>query len=303
MTDAPLGLAETDQFGPAEHWILDREPAVDGSRSRRRTRTSSSAEAARLLYDAIWSDYCDWYLELAKIGLNEQGAAGDEAKAARNRAIWSTLSWVLDRYLRLLHPIMPLVTEEIWGRLPHLATDPELLVVARWPATSDGKVTVDAHMSAGVADLIDLVTAMRAARAESGIEASDWLPALIWLPQGPARDAYAALEAALAKLARVKPTLVETRAALDVDGAAGVAVISATGEARLLRSSADREREHGRLEKELRAVESQLAAAETRLSDHSFVTRAPENVVQHARRRSVELREQAEALRARMQEA
>ena len=300
--DAPLGIAETNLLGPAEHWILDRcqqsVVAVEKAYAE-----FEFGEAARLLYDAIWSDYCDWYLELAKIGLNESAASGDAEAGARKRAIWSTLTWVLDRYLRLLHPIMPLVTEEIWGRLPHLRTDPDLLIVARWPESSDADVKVDSRVSDGVAQLIELVGAMRAARAESGIEAADWLPALIWLPQGPARDAYPALETALGRLARVRPTRVDGRETLDGEASTGLAVISPTGEARLLRSDADRERERGRLEKELRAVESQLAAAEARLSDHAFVARAPENVVEHARRRAGELREQAEALRARMREA
>ena len=303
MAEAPLGLIEPGQFGPAEHWILDRSEQSIAA-IEKAYADFEFGEAARLLYDAIWSDYCDWYLELAKIGLNEQGAAGSEEKsAARRRAIWSTLSWVLDRYLRLLHPIMPMVTEEIWGRLPHLATDPELLVVASWPHASDAGVKVERDMSEGVAQLIDLVTAMRAARAESGVEASDWLPALVWLPPGRARDAYPALAPAVERLARVRPTLVDARDALDAEGATGLAVIATTGEARLLRSDADRERERGRLERELRAVESQLAAAEARLSDHAFVTRAPENVVDHARKRAGELREQAQALRTRMREA
>ncbi|MEX2548504.1 MAG: valine--tRNA ligase [Chloroflexota bacterium] len=300
--DSPLGLAETHLLGPAEHWILDRcERSIVAV--EKAYAAFEFGEAARLLYDAIWGDYCDSYLELAKVGLNESGAAGDDGDGgARKHAIWSTLTWVLDRYLRLLHPIMPMATEEIWSRLPHLATDPELLIVARWPDATDSDFKPDQHLSDGVAQLIETITAIRAARAESGIEASDWLPALIWLPEGAGRDAYAALEAAVGRLARVRPTLVNSRSELDAEGARGLAVITATGEARVLRSDADRQRERARLEKELRAVESQLAAAEARLSDHSFVTRAPENVVEHARRRAAELHEQADALRARLQE-
>ena len=292
----PLGLTDTDALGPAEHWMLDRCArtinAVDKAYAE-----FEFGEVARQLYDAIWSDYCDWYVELAKIGL-----ADADASPARKRAIWSTLTWVLDRYLRLLHPIMPMVTEEIWGRLPHLPDDPELLIVARWPAPADAGVSPDGRRSEGASQLIELVTAIRAARAESGIEASDWLPARIWLPEGPARDAFAALATSVGRLARVKPTLIDERAALDADGSGALAVITTTAEARLLRSDADRVRERARLEKELRGIASQLAAAESRLSDHSFVTRAPAKVVEHARRRVAELREQADALRARMRE-
>ncbi len=296
-TDAktPLGITDADSLGPAEHWILERaahtveavETAYDEFEFGR---------AARLLYDAIWSEYCDWYLELAKIGLTDETAS-----PARRRAIWSTLTWVLDRYLRLLHPIMPHLTEEIWGRTPHFANDPELLIVAPWPTHADGGAQADAHQAEGVADLIEVVTAIRAARAESGVEAADWLEALIWLPNGPAADAFEALESAIGRLARIKSKLVANRAELE-SAPGALSVIPPIGEVRLLRSDADRAREQARLDKDLRGIESQLAAAEARLSDHSFVTRAPANVVEHARERVSELREQADVLRARMRE-
>jgi valyl-tRNA synthetase len=301
-TGTPLGLSGTEHLGPAEHWILDRcgrtIAAVDKAYA-----DFEFGEAARLLYDAVWSEYCDWYLEVAKLGLGD--TSGDPVDAAsdgaRRRAIWSTLTWVLDRYLRLLHPIMPMVTEEIWSRLPHLPGDPELLIVARWPVPADAMVEIDQRASEGVAQWIEMVTAMRAARAESGIEASDWLPALIWLPDGAGRDAFPALDAAVGRLARVRPTLVDERAALDAESG-GLAVISTTGEARLLRSDADRERERARLDKELRAAESQLSATEARLGDDAFVSRAPANVVDQVRHRAAELREQIDALRARLGE-
>ncbi len=302
--NAPLELADKELLGPAEHWILDRCARTVAS-VEKAYADFEFGEAARLLYDAVWSEYCDWYLELAKIALND--SSDDPSDGARNvarkRAVWSTLTWVLDRYLRLLHPIVPMLTEEIWGRLPHLPNDPELLIVARWPAPADGGVENDRRSSDGVAQLIEMVTDIRAARAESGIEASEWLPALIWLPEGTGRDAYPALETAVGKLARVRPTLVDERAALDSQGSGGLAVISTTGEARLLRSDADRERERARLQKELRAAEAQLSATEARLADDEFVSRAPANVVEHARDRANELRKQIDALSARLQEA
>ena len=125
--DAPLHApSPSDDLGPAEEWILDRcahtVAAVD-----RAYAEYQFGEVARLLYDAIWSDYCDWYLEMAKTSL------GGDVAASRRSATWSTLAWVLDRYLRLLHPLMPFITEAIWARLPHPANDPQLLIVAPWP--------------------------------------------------------------------------------------------------------------------------------------------------------------------------
>ena len=293
--EAPLGISDANSLGPAEHWILERAAhtveAVENAYDE-----FEFGRASRLLYSAIWSDYCDWYLELAKIGL-----ADESAGPGRRRAIWSTLTWVLDRYLRLLHPIMPHLTEEIWGRTPHLVSDPDLLIVAPWPTRADAAVQPDANQAKGVADLIEIVTAIRAARAESGVEPADWLEAVIWLPDGPAIEAFGGLEFAIGRLARIKPKLVAKRD--DLESAAGaLSIISPIGELRLLRSDADRDREQARLDRDLRGIESQLAAAEARLSDHSFVTRAPADVVEHARNRVSELREQADVLRARMRE-
>jgi valyl-tRNA synthetase len=283
-------------LGPAEHWILERctktVSAVD-----RAYAEFQFGEAARLLYDAIWSDYCDWYLELAKSTLGSE----DEAPE-RKRATWQTLTWVLDTYLRLLHPIMPHVTEEIWRHIPHRGDDPDLLIVARWPETGDSGV-VDERVAGAVSDLIELTGAMRTARAESGIAAGDWLPALLWLPDAAMRESFEPLSVALSRLARVRPRLVDSRDELDrdPDGATGLAVIATNAEARLGRSSADRERERERLAKELRNAESQLQGVQTRLADASFTSRAPARVVEHARRRGTELSELVTALRARLE--
>ena len=89
-------------------------------------------EVTRLVYDAIWNEYCDWGLELAKVRLTD-----DALDAAAREATWWTLVEVLDTYLRLLHPVMPFVTEALWATLPHRATDPDLLIVARWPGVGE----------------------------------------------------------------------------------------------------------------------------------------------------------------------
>ena len=97
-------------------------------------------EVTRILYDAIWSEFCDWGLELAKVRLADESLPGEEREAT-----WWTLVESLDTYLRLLHPVMPFVTETLWAAIPHRADDPELLIVAgvvaayawhRWQSSS-----------------------------------------------------------------------------------------------------------------------------------------------------------------------
>jgi valyl-tRNA synthetase len=292
FADFELGLIDDDQLGPAEHWILRRcevtLASVDAAYAN-----FEFGEVAQLLYDAIWNDFCDWYVELAKIGL-----ADHSASAGRKRAIWSTLTWVLDRYLRLLHPLMPMLTEEIWGKLPHRSTDPELLIVADWPLAADTGLAADAQRATGASALIELVSAIRTARAESGIEAAEILPAQVWLSDGPARAAYEEMAAHVARLARVTPTLVNDRAAL----ADGLAVVTAVAEARLSQSAEQRDRERVRLDKELSSLETQLSATNARLADANFTARAPADVVNQARRRAVELEGQVQALIGRRRE-
>ena len=100
------------------------------------------AEVTRLLYDAIWSEYCDWGLEFAKVSLGDESLPADVREAT-----WWTLVDVLDTYLRLLHPVMPFITEALWASLPHREGDPPLLIVARWPGVGERDETADATSS------------------------------------------------------------------------------------------------------------------------------------------------------------
>jgi valyl-tRNA synthetase len=291
----PLALPPSELLGPAEHWILGR-CAANTAAVEAAYAAFQLGEATRLLHEALWNEYCDWYLELAKVSL---GAAA--ASAERRAATWRVLVWVLDRYLRLLHPVMPFVTEAIWGRLPHLPDDPELLIVARWPAGAVEAALADPARAAGTNELIELVGQMRAARAEAGIDAGEWLEARLWLPDGPVRVAYAELAEQVGRLARVRPTLVGSLAELDEPaGSATLAAIAGAAEARLLRSGADLERDRARLARELERARAALSQTEARLADASFSARAPAEVVDSTRRRADELRELVARLSARM---
>ncbi len=254
-------------------------------------------EVTRLVYEAIWNEYCDWGLELAKVRL-----ADERLDPKVHEATWWTLVEVLDTYLRLLHPVMPFVTEELWGALPHRASDPALLIVARWPGVGERDEAAERE----VGTLIDLITEIRNARSAARIVAGDWLETLIYVPvsMGPT---FEALRHGIERLARARPLRRElTPEALTAASSPGdLTVIIPGGEVEAAvkvgsahDEAADLERE--RLERELAEAEGWLIAAQERLANDAFVERAPAAVVEGARAREAELADQVERLRARL---
>jgi valyl-tRNA synthetase len=163
--------------GVIERWIRSRTSATVASVDRA-LGDDNYGEVTRVLYDAIWSEFCDWGLEMAKVRLSDTSIP-----EAEREATWWTLAAALDTYLRLLHPIMPFVTEALWAALPHGADDPELLIVARWPsAAGQAPAPRDEGLEHGVGQVLDLVRAVRNARATAGVPASAWLPLDVLVP-------------------------------------------------------------------------------------------------------------------------
>ena len=280
-SETVLSLPDRKSLGAAEHWILGR-CASNLAEADAAYATFQFGEAARVLHAAIWSEYCDWYLELAKVQL----AAGVDVE--RRIATWRVLVWVLDRYLRALHPVMPHLTEAIWERLPHTPDDPDLLMVARWPDPAAGRGLVDEALAGGVAEVLELITAIRNARADAGIDATTWLTATLLFSDPEARRAWEALSEGASRLARVRPSVVADRASLEATPSA-LAVLSRAAEVRLASEGADRDRERARITRELADAERLLEAAQARLADASFVERAPAAVVEGVRTRAAEL--------------
>ncbi len=293
--NASLELPLPSRLGPAEQWILSRCAATT-AQVEEAYSSFQFGEAARLLHQAIWSEYCDWYLELAKVQL-----AADQPAETRH-ATWQVLAWVLDDYLRLLHPIMPFVTETLWSRLPHRPQDRALLMTSPWPDAAEA-AAASQEDAAGVAALIELIGAIRTARADAGIEPGTRLAARIYLADERTRTVFAALSGAVSRLARVDPILVATREELEgtaamagAAGAAAMAVLTDAAEARLTADAATQERERARLERDLADAERMLAAAQARLADESFVQRAPAAVVGAARQKLADLEERVARL-------
>jgi valyl-tRNA synthetase len=209
-------------------------------------------------------------------------------------ATWQVLAWVLDRYLRLLHPIMPHITEHLWARLPKAPDDPDLLIVARWPEGAAGGV--DGVSATGTAELLELITAIRNARTDAGIDPATWLAATIVPRTAGLVVALRGLEDAVERLARIRVSVADDRAVLDaVPGA--LAVVSDQAEVRLAVSEGGAAGDDARVAKQLAEAEQHLAAARERLANPAFTGRAPAAVVEGVRQRERELGELVARLR------
>lgn len=245
------------------------------------------SEAAQRIYDAIWAEYCDQAIELAKVTL-----ADASRPAAERVAVWWTLVDGLDTLLRLLHPIAPFITEGIWEVLPRGGGEGRLLATASWPERpSDG--TRPEHNA--IDQWLDLVREVRAARTTAKIPAGAWMPFTV--------SASAALAAsgermrpAIERLARVRPmTIVDALPA----GEGGLLVVSNALSGRLIPPHADAatvDADRARRERDLAAARAQLAATEARLADQAFVGKAPAAVVAGTERRVAELRDEIRRL-------
>jgi valyl-tRNA synthetase len=268
----PEGLAAP------ERWILSRLSRV-AEEVDARFETFRFDEACNRLYHFFWGDLCDWYIELSKPAL--MTAAGE---APRPR-VGDVLLTVLDRALRLLHPLMPFLTEELWQRLPgHEAIHPETVCLAPYPRREERWEDVAAE--AGMEALIQVVTRVRALRAEMG------------LPPKARLDLYLdAADAAVGRLLAEQAPLLRSLARIETvvlgpapDGArrdlvAGVEIGVAVEKQEM---SAE---ERSRLARELEKLSSEIARAEERLANQDFLAKAPAHVVEGGRARLAEMRE------------
>ncbi|MDR2031235.1 MAG: valine--tRNA ligase, partial [Azoarcus sp.] len=261
-----------DDLGFAERWIVSRlqhsiaEAAVHFESYR-------FDLLARALYEFIWDEYCDWYLELAKVRL--QTGTPDEQRATRR-----TLLTVLETTLRLLHPLIPFITEELWQTLAPLTgrKDAASIMLARWPAAE--RALVDEAAQNRIAALKALVHACRNLRGEMNISPAQRLPLVIDAPDEdkPALRAFVPYLATLAKLSAV-----ELADEIPPDALAPVAVV---GETRLmLKIDIDPAAERDRLGKEIARLEAEIAKARGKLDNASFIGRAPAAVVAQERER------------------
>jgi valyl-tRNA synthetase len=271
---APV-LPPPASLGLPERWVLSRF----SFRAREAGRALARFEfhdLCRHLYDFVWSEFCDWYLEMAKLDLR-QPPAGDGGGATR-----AVLHWTLGETMKLLHPVMPSITEEVWQALPH---EGRTIMRAPWPSGRDGRDDPEAEREMGL--LMEVIRAIRGMRADLGIPPAEPLPVELFAPAGEGRTIEAGARY-IASLARASSVTVRAEdAARPADGFASL--VSQTEVRVGPHSAAAAGAMRQRLERQLSGVVRDLAALDGRLENRAFVEKAPADVVAADRRRRDEL--------------
>ena len=265
-----------------DRWIMSRLNRV-AAQVERFMQNYQFGEAQRTIHDFFWNEYADWYIEMAKIRLRSE----DE----RDDSPLPYLAYALERVLRMLHPFMPFVTEEIWQtlkeRVPADPDAPDALIIAKYPAADSAFYDDDAEDD--IALVMETVRSIRNLRAEFRIQQHQRIEAVLDLPQD---GAVAAAEAdAIKMLARVEPLKFGAQS----NGVASndsVSLVLSKGVVTIpLGGLVDLDKERERLRDEIEDIDRNRERLAARLSDERFLTRAPEEVVERERERLASIEE------------
>ncbi len=243
-------------------------------------------EAAHLLYHFFWHDFCDWYIEFSKARVSSQQTT-PEVEAARQRLVY-----VLETSLRMLHPFMPFITEELWQRLP-LTRPTETICLAPYPEADARLIDRDAEQQMGI--LIELIKKIRNIRAELHIDQAQEVDVLAHSPNGTMQELIESNSEHIRRLARVRQiTYVPS-----TEGLRHVArdIIAGMEIAVPLEGLIDVEKESARLKRNLAKIEKELEQLHRRLSNRQFLERAAEEVVASTRERCQQLEEKRRRLK------
>ena len=262
-------------------WIVHEANACAGAVTRE-LEAYRFNDAASAIYKFTWNIFCDWALEIAKPIM--QGPDGPE-KAETQK----TIAWALDQILKLLHPFMPFVTEELWGGL---ATRDEHLVITAWP--TEDKALESSAAAAEITWTIDFITAIRSVRAEMNVPAGAKISMLaVNLTEG-AKDKLSANETALMRLARLDDIKHATTAP---KGAVQI-IHDGMTYALPLADVIDLGAEKTRLQKAIAKAEGDISGIDKKLANEKFVAKAPPAVVEEQKTRRADLETELEKLKA-----
>lgn len=245
-------------------------------------------EVGRILYNFIWDDFCDWYIEMAKLPLYGE----DEAVKKTTRSI---LAYVLDNTMRLLHPFMPFITEEIWQSLPH---EGESITVAKWPEVrpelSDKEAANDMRL------LVDIIRAVRNIRAEVNTPMSKQVKLFIKAKDENIQSQLEKNRAYVERFCNPSELVISTDVSLDEK--AMTAVVTGAELILPLEGLINIEEEIARLEKEYDKLNKEVERVQKKLNNQGFIAKAPAKVVEEERAKEQDYVEKREAVQSRIAE-
>ncbi|MWV46732.1 valine--tRNA ligase [Paenibacillus sp. HJL G12] len=275
------------ELSTADRWILHRLNET----SRDITRLIDAyefGETGRLLYNFIWDDLCDWYIEFSKLSLY------GEDEAAKNTTK-SVLSYVLDRTLRMIHPFMPFISEEIWQHLPHQG---ETITLAAWPefdpALEDGEAAREMSL------LMDVIRAVRNIRAEVNVPMSKKIELMLKAGDDQILQLVKRNEIYVSRFCNTSSF--EAGLGLEIPDKAMTAVVTGAELYLPLAGLIDIDQEIARLEKELKNLNSEVERVEKKLGNQGFVSKAPEKVIEEEKAKMADYSEKRSKVIARIEE-
>jgi valyl-tRNA synthetase len=275
------------ELGTAERWILHRfnETVRDVTRL---IEQYEFGETGRLLYNFIWDDLCDWYIEFAKLSLYGEDAAA-------KRTTQSVLAYVLDQTMRLIHPFMPYISEEIWQHLPH---EGETIVLAEWPQENANREAPEAVKEMEL--LMDVIRAVRNIRAEVNVPMSKKVELLI-RPSNP--EIASLLERNAEYVRRFAGTSkLEIQLGLATPEKSMTSVVTGAELFLPLAGLIDISQETARLEKEIATLTAEVVRIEKKLSNEGFIAKAPARVIEEEKAKMADYADKREKVIARLAE-
>jgi len=279
-------LLETKNLALHDRWIISRLHKT-AQRVNESLNTYQFHDSVQTLYHFFWDDFCDWYIELSKAEITA------EEPSERRTEARSRLLTVLEQALRLLHPFMPYITEELWQRLPgdkplHPAYSgaSSTIMLTAYPTSSTEMIDEQAEREMGA--IIDLISSVRNIRSEMNIKPSERIPVLVGCPDEELRNTFSTARDQIARLVRAAE--IEISDQLNAPRASARAVLVGGAELAVpLEGLIDFEQERQRLNREQEKLRGEATKLEAQLANPSFIERAPADRVDEVRSRIADI--------------
>ncbi|WP_027405735.1 valine--tRNA ligase [Anaerovibrio sp. RM50] len=281
-----------EDYTMADKWILSRF-AKTAQGVTENLEKYELGEAGRLIYEFIWSEFCDWYIELSKARLY------DKENVKPRQTAQYVLGYVLERTLRLLHPFMPFITEEIWQHIPH---EGKSIMVSQWPA-EDKTIAdlIDEDSESSMTTIMETIKTIRALRLEVNAAPSKKSEVVLNFTDESLRQVFADNEGYLTVLASAEPvTHMAVGAEKPENAMAGV--VNGVEIFLPLKDLIDVEKETARLNGEMAKLEKEISRLDKKLSNQGFLAKAPADVVAGEKEKLAGYQEKMDAVKARLED-